>query len=85
MNGALQKVGVHLIVYFKVGSMYKISQFSPITLQIMLILFCMNLSCTSAIIDVDGAFLQGHFEHSKELYIEALDGLGEWYLGDVSL
>jgi hypothetical protein len=29
---------------------------------------------TAAIIDVDGAFLQGRFKNSKELYIEVPDG-----------
>jgi hypothetical protein len=35
-------------------------------------IYCLNTICTSAIIDVEGAFLQGCFEGSKELYVESL-------------
>jgi len=37
----------------------------------------MNCTWTLAIIDVEGAFLQGHFGNSKELYIEVPDGFQE--------
>jgi hypothetical protein len=45
----------------------------------------MNRTWTSAIIDVEGAFLQGRFENGEELYIEVPDGFHEWYKGDVVL
>ena len=45
------------------------------------------MSCTwiLAIIDVEGAFLQGRFANGEELYIEVPDGFHEWYEGDVVL
>ncbi len=48
-------------------------------------LYCMNRTWISAIIDVEGAFLQGRFMNNKELYIEVPDGFHEWYEGDVVL
>jgi hypothetical protein len=45
----------------------------------------MNLTWTLAIIDVEGAFLQGQFANGKELYIEVPDGFREWYPHDVVL
>ena len=47
---------------------------NPITVQIILMLLCMNPDWTSAVIDVEGAFLQGQFENGEELYIEVPDG-----------
>jgi hypothetical protein len=58
---------------------------NPITVRIVLMLYCMNKTWTSAIIDVEGAFLQGRFANGKELYIEVPDGFEEWYPGDVVL
>ena len=40
---------------------------------------------TLAIIDVEGAFLQGCFTNGEELYIEVPDGFHEWYEGYVVL
>jgi hypothetical protein len=37
----------------------------PITVRIVLMLYCMNRGWTSAIIDVDGAFLQGLFTNGR--------------------
>ena len=48
-----------------------------ITVRIILMLFCMNPSWTTAIIDVEGAFLQVQFENGEELYVEVLEGFGE--------
>ena len=45
----------------------------------------MNCTWTSAIIDVKGAFLQGRFTNSEELYIEVLNGFQKWYPGDMVL
>ncbi len=39
----------------------------------------------SAIINVEGAFLQRHFENDEELYMEVLDGFERHYSGDVGL
>jgi hypothetical protein len=58
---------------------------NPITVRIVLMLYCMNRTWISAIIDVEGAFLQGHFANGEELYIEVPDGFHEWYEGDVVL
>jgi hypothetical protein len=38
-----------------------------------------------AIIDVEGAFLQGCFTKGEELYIEVLDGFHKWYEGGIVL
>jgi hypothetical protein len=46
----------------------------PITVQIVLMLLCMHPSWISAIINAEGAFLQGHFENGEELYVEVPDG-----------
>ncbi len=48
-------------------------------------MLCMNPSWTSAIIDVEGAFLQGRFENGEELYIEVPDGFQKWYPDDIIL
>ena len=48
-------------------------------------LYCMNPTWTSAIIDVEGAFLQGQFANGEELYIEVPDGFHKWYQGDAVL
>jgi hypothetical protein len=45
----------------------------------------MNPTWTSAIINVEGAFLQGRFANGEELYIEVPDGFQEWYPGDLVL
>jgi hypothetical protein len=45
----------------------------------------MNHTWISAIIDVEGAFLQGRFTNGEELYTEVPDGFQEWYEGDVVL
>ena len=58
---------------------------NPITVCIVLMLYCMNRTWTSAIIDVEGAFLQGQFVNGEELYIEVPDGFQEWYPGEVVL
>ena len=47
---------------------------NPITVQIILMLLCTNPGWMSAIINVEGAFLQGCFENGEELYIEVPDG-----------
>ena len=56
-----------------------------ITVRTVLMLWCMNPRWTSAIIDVEGAFLQGHFENGEELYMEVSDGFERHYSGDVVL
>jgi hypothetical protein len=45
------------------------------------------MSCTwiSAIIDIEGAFLQGRFANGEVLYIEVLHGFLKWYKGDIVL
>ena len=48
-------------------------------------LYCMNRGWMSAIIDVEGAFLQGRFANGEELYIEVPEGFHKWYEGDVVL
>ena len=58
---------------------------NPVTVQTVLMLWCMNPRWTSSIIDVEGAFLQGHFENGKELYMEVPDGFERYYSGDVVL
>lgn len=58
---------------------------NAITVRILLTLHCMNLTWTSAVINVEGAFLQGWFEKGKELYIEVPDGFQEWYQSDIVL
>ena len=58
---------------------------NPITVQIVLLLLCMHPSWMSAIIDVEGAILQGHFENGEKLYIEVPDGFQKWYPDDVVL
>ena len=58
---------------------------NPITVRIVLMLYCMNCTWISAIIDVEGAFLQGRFANGEELDIEVPDGFKEWYEGDVVL
>ena len=45
----------------------------------------MNPGWTSAIINVEGAFLQGHFENGKELYMEVPYGFESHYSADVVL
>jgi hypothetical protein len=45
----------------------------------------MNRTWTSAIIDIEGAFLQGRFANGEELYIEVPDGFHKWYEGNVVL
>jgi hypothetical protein len=55
---------------------------NPITVRIVLMFYSMNPTWTSAIIDVEGAFLQGRLEKGKELYVEVPDGFEEWYQGD---
>ena len=52
---------------------------NPITVCIVLMLYCMHSNWTSAIIDVEGVFLQGQFANGEELYIEVPDGFHEWY------
>ena len=53
-----------------------------VTVQILLMMWCMNTRWMSAIIYVEGAFLQGHFENGKELYMEVPDGFEEHYSGE---
>jgi hypothetical protein len=50
---------------------------TPITVGIVLMLLCMNPMLTSAIINVEGAFLQGRFANGEELYVEVPDGFEE--------
>ena len=45
----------------------------------------MNGTWTLAIIDIEGAFLQGCFANGEELSIEVPDGFQEWYGGDIIL
>jgi hypothetical protein len=52
---------------------------NPITVRIVLMLYCMNHTWMSAIIDIEGAFLQGQFVNKEELYIEVPDRFQEWY------
>jgi len=51
---------------------------APVTNLIMvcliLSLLCMNPSGITAIIDVEGVFIQGKFENGEEMYIEVPDG-----------
>lgn len=49
---------------------FDVPMIKHITVQIILMLLCMNLEWTLAIIGVEGAFLRGIFENSKELYVE---------------
>ena len=58
---------------------------NPITVQVILMSFCMNCTWRSAIIDIEGAFLQGRFANGEELYIEVPDGFHKCYAGDVVL
>ena len=58
---------------------------NPITMHIILTLWCMNAVWMAVIIDVEGAFLQGQFENDKELYIDVPNGFEELYPGDVVL
>lgn len=50
---------------------------NPITVQIILILYCMNPTQMLAIIDVESVFLEGCFENGEELYIKVPDGFQE--------
>ena len=53
---------------------------NPITVRTVLMQWCMNPGWTSAIIDVEGAFLQRHFENGEKLYMEVPDGFeGTWF------
>jgi hypothetical protein len=45
----------------------------------------MNRAWILAIIDVEGAFLQGCFANGEEFYIEVPDGFHKWYERDVVL
>ena len=45
----------------------------------------MNRMWTLVIIDLERAFLQGHFAEREELYIEVLDGFQECYEGNIVL
>jgi len=45
----------------------------------------MNGTWTSAIINIEGAFLQGCFANGEELSIEVPDGFHKWYKGDIVL
>ena len=45
----------------------------------------MNRMWTLVIIDLERAFLQGHFADREELYIEVLDGFQECYEGNIVL
>ena len=58
---------------------------NSINVQIVLMLLCMNPSWMSAIIDVEGAFLEGCFENGEELYIDVPDEVQKWYPDDVVL
>jgi hypothetical protein len=51
----------------------------------LLMLYCMNHTWISVIIDVEGEVLQGRFANGEELCIEVPDGFHEWYEGDVVL
>ena len=46
-------------------------------------LYCMNPEWMSAIINVEGIFIQGRFENGKELYIEVPGGYQEFYKGEI--
>ena len=41
---------------------------NPITVQIIIMLYCMNCTWTSAITDVEGEFLQGHSMNGRALH-----------------
>ena len=58
---------------------------NPITVRGVLMLYCMKHMWTSAIINVEGAFLDRCFTDGEELYIEVPDGFHEWYEGKVVL
>jgi hypothetical protein len=58
---------------------------NPITVHIILMLYCMNHTWTSAIFDDEGAFLQGCSTNGEEIYIEVPDGFHKWYKGNVVL
>ena len=45
----------------------------------------MNLEWISAIINVEGTFLQVRFENNEELYTEIPDRFKEFYSGDIVL
>ena len=52
---------------------------NPITVGIVLMLWCMNPGWISAVIDVEGASLQRRFKNDNELYMEVSDGFEEHY------
>ena len=52
---------------------------NPNTIRILLMLMCMNPKWNAEIVDVKGAFLQGKFENSKEMYINVPDGMEQFY------
>ena len=45
----------------------------------------MNHKWTLVIIDIEGAFLQGHFANGEELCNEVPDGFHKWYEGYIVL
>ena len=55
---------------------------NPIMARIALMLWFMNSGWISADFDVEGAFLQGRFKNSEELYTEIPDGFKEHYSDD---
>ena len=48
-------------------------------------LWCINPGWTSAIINVERAFLQGYFENGEDMYMEGPNRFEEHYSGDVVL
>ena len=45
----------------------------------------MNPGWISAIINVEGAFIQGRFKNGEDLYTEIPEGFEDYYSGDVVL
>lgn len=58
---------------------------NPITVWIVIMLYCMNPIWTSAIINVEDTFLHRWFENGKELHVKVSDDFKEWYPGDIVL
>lgn len=55
---------------------------SPVAVRIGFTLLAMNPDWIAAVIDVEGAFLQGKFFNGEEIYVEIPEGFEEWYDDD---
>jgi hypothetical protein len=58
---------------------------NPNTIRIAMTLWAMNAKWIAAVLDVEGAFLQGKFKDGEELYMSIPQGWEEFYPGDVVL